>query len=82
MLVLTRKIGEKIVIGEDIYVCVIEVNNNKVRLGIEAPSSVSINRLEVHLRESEGLVEVDVGNEPAPVSHRGHSRRRPITSRR
>jgi len=47
MLVLTRKIGERICIGEDVVVTVIYTDNNRVRLGIEAPRSVPIWRSEL-----------------------------------
>lgn len=48
MLSLTREVGEKIVIGEDIIVTVISVSaNGRVRLGIEAPRQVRIDREEV-----------------------------------
>ena len=47
MLVLNRKVGEVIFIGEEITVTVIEVRGNKVRLGIQAPSSVGIVRSEL-----------------------------------
>lgn len=47
MLVLTRKLGENIVIGNDISVKVIQIENNKVQLGIQAPTAVSIYRQEL-----------------------------------
>ncbi len=47
MLVLTRKIGESIVIGDDIVVKVIETGKNNVRIGIEAPREVIVLRQEV-----------------------------------
>ena len=50
MLVLTRRIGEEIVIGGNICVSVVAVQGNKVRLGIAAPDSVTIDRREVHDR--------------------------------
>jgi len=50
MLVLSRKLGEKLVIGGNITVKVIQVRGNTVRLGIEAPKEVSVNRHEVHQR--------------------------------
>lgn len=50
MLVLTRKSDEAIVIGDSIRVTVVEVRGNKVRLGIEAPSHVSIHRGELESR--------------------------------
>ena len=53
MLVLTRKTGEKIKIGENIYVSVLEISKSGVRLGIEAPKDVSILRHEVYERIQE-----------------------------
>ena len=47
MLVLSRKLGEKIVIGDNIVITVVEVRGDKVRLGIEAPSEVPVHRQEV-----------------------------------
>lgn len=47
MLVLNRKIGERIVIGGDIVVTIVKVQGKQVRLGIEAPVSVSIRRTEL-----------------------------------
>jgi len=56
VLVLSRKQGEKIVIGDNISVVVIEVRGAKVRLGIDAPRDVAVHREEVYeaiKRESE-----------------------------
>ena len=54
MLVLSRKIGEKIVIGEGIVVTVLEVKGRQVRLGLEAPPEVSIWRGELsHLSHAQ-----------------------------
>jgi len=50
MLVLSRKIGEQIVIDGCIRVTVVEVKGNKIRLGVEAPSHVSVDRAEIHAR--------------------------------
>ena len=47
MLVLSRKLGEKIVIGDDIVLTVVKIDRNQIRLGIEAPSNVSIFREEI-----------------------------------
>ncbi len=47
MLVLTRKKNEKIIIGEDITIVVVEMRGDKVRLGIEAPKEVPVHREEV-----------------------------------
>lgn len=47
MLVLTRRAGESIVIGNDIVVTVLEVRNDQIRIGIAAPRSVQVHREEV-----------------------------------
>lgn len=52
MLVLTRKPGEKIRIGEDIEITVISISGNRVKLGIDAPSEVGIRRSEVEIEIS------------------------------
>jgi carbon storage regulator len=48
MLVLSRKRDERIVIGENIIITVVEVRGDKVRLGIEAPNDVPVHRQEVY----------------------------------
>lgn len=50
MLVLTRKIGESIRIGDNITVKIVELDSRQVKLGIEAPRSVSVNREEIYKR--------------------------------
>jgi len=53
VLVLTRKVGEKINIGDDIILRVLEIDRASVRLGIDAPRQVSIFRHEVYVRIQE-----------------------------
>jgi carbon storage regulator len=54
MLVLSRKLGEKIVIGDNIVVTVVKIDRNQVRLGIEAPSTIPVYREEILIsRETE-----------------------------
>ncbi|HEY3315688.1 MAG TPA: carbon storage regulator CsrA [Bacillota bacterium] len=48
MLVLTRKLKESIIIGDDIEVTVVDVKGDQVKLGIVAPSHVSVHRREVY----------------------------------
>lgn len=50
MLVLSRKLGEKIFVGPDICITVVDIDRNKIRLGIEAPRNVEIYREEVRDR--------------------------------
>jgi len=47
MLVLTRKRGERIMIGDEVVITVIEVSGDQVRIGIEAPRSVTVMREEL-----------------------------------
>lgn len=47
MLVLSRKVGERILIGDDVWVTVVEVLGNRVRLGIDAPRSKQVLRSEI-----------------------------------
>ncbi len=48
MLVLSRKLDQKIMIGDDIVITVVEIRGDKVRLGIEAPTHIPIHRQEVY----------------------------------
>lgn len=47
MLVLSRKVGEKIVIGGNITITVVDIDRGKIRLGIEAPREVPVMRTEL-----------------------------------
>ena len=47
MLVLTRKVGESLIIGDNVVITVVSQKGGQVRLGIEAPASVSIQREEI-----------------------------------
>ncbi|HHH36273.1 MAG TPA: carbon storage regulator [Gammaproteobacteria bacterium] len=50
MLILTRKVGETLVIGDDITVTICAVKNSQVRVGIQAPKDVEIHREEIYER--------------------------------
>lgn len=72
MLVLSRKAGESLVIGNDVVVTVLEVRGDLVRIGIDAPRSVSVNRKEIHdelmaaNQQAAGSVAIDLGRLPKP----------------
>ncbi len=48
MLILTRRAGETLMIGDNISVTVLRVRGNQVRLGVNAPNDVAIHRKEIH----------------------------------
>lgn len=56
MLILSRKQGEKIMIGDGVVITILSVRGDKVRLGIEAPRNVPVHREEVFraIKEAEG----------------------------
>ena len=61
MLILTRKLGECIKIGDDITITLLEIKGSQVKLGIEAPRNISIHRYEVYERiREENLESSDV----------------------
>ena len=68
MLILTRKSGESITIGDDVKITVIEVKGKQVRIGIDAPRNYIIHREEVYIRIQE---ENKRAAEKTPVSLKG-----------
>ncbi len=53
MLILTRKLGESIIIDENIQISVIEINKNNIKIGVNAPKELTIYREEVFLKIKE-----------------------------
>ena len=53
MLILTRKIGEGIILGDDIRISIMEIRGKQIRIGIEAPQNVVVLREEIYQRIQE-----------------------------
>ena len=62
MLILTRRVGETLMIGDDVSVTVLGVKGNQVRIGVNAPKDVSVHREEIYERIQH---EHEVGEEVA-----------------
>ena len=48
MLILTRKIGESLIIGDDVEITVLSVRGNQVKLGVNAPKEIAVHRQEIY----------------------------------
>ena len=73
MLVFSRKTGQEIVIDGAISLKVLAVEGNKIRIGINAPDSVSVDRREVHDRRAEFAAELERRVHYVPVEQRRSS---------
>jgi carbon storage regulator len=71
MLVITRRSGERVVLGDDITITVLEISGSTVRLGIDAPTEVPVYRHEIWLAvkaENQAAASADVTTLPSPIS--------------
>jgi len=83
MLVLSRRVGERLLIGDDIVITVIEVRSDGVRIGIDAPREISVNRAEVLEAVTAANVEATAADEGAvDALRRLRSPQRPHTGPR
>jgi carbon storage regulator CsrA len=64
VLILTRRVGESVMIGDEVAVTVLRVKGNQVRLGVNAPKSISVQREEIFQRIKREAGQQQAGAEP------------------
>ncbi len=62
MLILTRRIGETLMVGDEVTVTVLGVKGNQVRLGVNAPKDVAVHREEIYQRIQSEKTDDNFGN--------------------
>lgn len=83
MLILTRRVGETIMIGNDVTVTVLGVKGNQVRIGVNAPKETAVHREEIYERikreTQSGIVRSNATHELPKGERPGHQTRGPFT---
>jgi carbon storage regulator len=74
MLILTRRLGESVMVGDDVSIAILAVKGNQVRVGINAPKHLSVHREEIYRRikdaDSADIAEAISGNFLSSTLHR------------
>jgi carbon storage regulator len=69
MLILTRRVGETVMIGDDVTITVLGVKGNQVRVGINAPKHVAVHREEIYERIKREQGSDEVAEKPRPAEY-------------
>ena len=69
MLILTRRVGESLMVGDDVTITVLGVKGNQVRIGVKAPKEVAVHREEI-LDRIAGSSNLEAGDQPHRVSEK------------
>jgi carbon storage regulator len=69
MLILTRRVGETVMIGDDVTITVLGVKGNQVRVGINAPKHVAVHREEIYERIKREQNSEEVAEKPRPAEY-------------
>lgn len=69
MLILTRRIGETLKVGDDVDVTILGVKGNQVRIGVNAPSKIAVHREEVYSKIQKGEIVKDGCSKPFETDH-------------
>ena len=64
MLILTRRIGETLMVGDDVTITVLGVKGNQVRIGVNAPKDVAVHREEIYQRIQKEKLAEDMDDSP------------------
>ena len=68
MLILTRRVGEALMIGDNVTVTVLGIKGNQVRIGVDAPKDVGVHRQEIYERIRHEKGETAANGEPSTVA--------------
>ena len=60
MLILTRRVGETLMVGDDVKITVLGIKGNQVRIGVDAPKDIAVHREEIYQRIQDEKIKEDI----------------------